>query len=305
MPVGKGFASRLGVGLETSWGTAVTVTKLLPFTSEGLTKELERADDSSVLVGTAAKRKSYIVGGQVSGDISADLTYVDYEDIFHAAFGKKTVDTIAEVTRFDLTPDLDVSLTVAIEKGVSVHEFTGCKISRLSVLTSDNRLQVSLSLIGKEYTRAGHNTSTDLEALSAPGRTILLPDCTLQIGSSSYNFSELNFTLDNKLQAVKGNSRTPLSIDRNGKREVSFSVTFPKYEVDNFYADFENGAETSITLTATDGTNTFKLILPRVIVQTVDTSVGGEGIIPQKVEFIVLRGEGTLGIDEEARIEVS
>ena len=75
--------------------------------------------------------------------------------------------------------------------------------------------------------------------------------------------------------------------------------------MDTFYADFENGAETDVVLTATDGTNTFKLILPRVVVQTVDTSVSGESIIPQKVDFIVLRGEGNLGVQEEARIEVS
>jgi len=305
MPVGKGFASRLGIGLETSWGTAVKVTKLIPFSSEGLTKEQERVDDSATLVGTAVKRTSYIVGGQVSGDISADLTYTDFEDILHAAFGKKTVNVNTGITSFDLTPDVGLSLTVAVEKGVSIHEFVGCKISRLSISTGDNKLQLSVSLLGKDYTRAGLNTSADFDNLASPGRVILLPDCTLQVGNNSYNFSELNFTLDNKLQAVRGNSKTPLSIDRNGKREVSFSITLPKYEVDTFYADFENGTETSVILSATDGTNAFKLILPKVIVQTVDTSVSGEGIIPQKVEFIVLRGEGNLGVQEEARVEVS
>ena len=305
MPVGKGFTSRLAVGKETTWGTAVQVTRLIPFTSEGLTKELERVDDSSTLVGTAAKRASYIAGGQVSGDVSADLTYTDFDEILEAAFGVKTVDTTTGVTTYDLAEDVDISLTVAVEKGVSIHEFVGCKVSRLSISTGDNRLQISVSFLGKDYTRAGLNTGADFDALSSPGRAILLPDCTLQIGANTYNFSELNFTLDNKLQAVRGNSKLPVSIDRNGKREMSFSITLPKYEADNFYSDFENGAETSVVLTATDGTNTFKLILPKVIVQTVDTSVSGEGIIPQKVDFIVLRGEGALGVTEEARIEVS
>lgn len=304
MPVGKGFASRLAVGREDTWGSAVKVAKLIPFTSEGLTKELETTDDTSVLVGVAGKGRVYAVGGQASGDISADLTYTDFDEIFEAAFGLKTIDPNTGQTTYDLEDDVDVSLTVAIEKGVSVHEFVGCKVSRLSISTGDGKLQISISFIGKDYTRAGLNTSADFDALTLPGRAILLPDCTLQVGNNSYNFSELSFTLDNKLQAVKGNAKAPLSIDRNGRREVSLSITFPRYEIDTFYADFESGTETSVVLTATDGTNTFRLLLPRVVVEGVDTSVSGEGLIPQKVEFVVFRGEGNLGVQEEARIEV-
>jgi hypothetical protein len=131
MPVGKGFASRLGIALETNFGTAAKVSGLLPFTSESLTKEQERVE-SGALLGTAGKRQSYIVGGQVSGDISANLTYTDFDEIFEASFGSKTVDSTTGKKTFDLTEDINKSLTIAIEKGVSIHEFVGCKISKPS-----------------------------------------------------------------------------------------------------------------------------------------------------------------------------
>jgi len=296
----RGFASRLGIGVEQTWGQAVKVSRLLPFTSESLTTEDERVE-SGALVGTPARRSSYCVFSQPAGDVTANLTYADFDEVFYAALGAKT--TSGETRIYEPAEDLP-SLTVAINKGVSVHEFVGMKVNKLTISVSDGKLQAALSLVGKSFVRGSTNTVADLEALPMPGREILLPDCALSVGGKEYAFSEINLTIDNKLAPLKGNTLEPLGIERNGKREVSFSLTLPAYEVDDFYSSFESGTETYVILRATDGTNSLTITLPRVVVQSVDTGVSGEGVIPQKVEFVVLRGKGALGISEELRIEV-
>ncbi len=306
MPVGKGFASRLGVGLETSWGTAVPITQLLPFTSEDLSLEKDKADDP-ILHGVAGRDLAETVRSRVSGSVEAHLTFGGaFDPIFEAALGIKTSDTTAKTETFDLADDVtDIlpSLTIAVDKQVSIHEYTGCKINRLTISSDGSLLTVSFEVLGKSRTRNGVNTATEFANAFGYGVRVRHADITFKINGIAVNIASFNLTLSNNLQHIEENSELPTNIERAGKREVTLSFELARYTTDTYAQYLEQDTEIAVEIVATKGTDSLTISLPKVVVVNASQPVGGAELIRQSIECVCLRGgAGATPTTEEMQI---
>lgn len=284
----KGFLSRLAIGTEASFGTATTVSQLLPFTSESLSLEKDKLDDP-VLTGTSARLLAETVRQRVSGSIETNLTFGGaFDQIFKAALGSQTSDTTALTETFDLTEDITTSLTIAVDKQVSIHEFSGCKINQLTISSDGSVLTVSVDVLGKSRTINGVNTVTEFDTANGYGTRIRHPDIVFKINGVSVNIASFTLTLNNNLTFIEENALEPIDIERNGKREVSLSFELARYTTDTYLQNFENDTEFSVEISASRGTDSLTITLPKVVVTNVSQPVGGAEIIKQSIECICL-----------------
>jgi len=291
MATAKGFAAKAAVGKETTWGTPVNVSQLIPFVSEGLSKEFGRASDN--ILGSEGIERAEITQINVSGPIELEATYTGLDEIFEIALGTKSgTGTSADPYIFSLAEDINKSLTVAVDKQVSVHEFAGVKINQLTIQGSaGDTIKVSLDTIAKLKNRgtSATNTSADIDGASPFGGRILFSDFSCSAGGSPIGIAGFNLQLNNNLTAIFENKKETVEVSRNGKREVSLSIDIARYANDTFNDYFDLDAEIPIVLTATDGTNNFEINIPKAKVTKVGDPVGGAEIIKQTVEFTLLK----------------
>ncbi len=306
MPVGKGFAARLGIREETSWGTAVAISQLLPFTSEDLSLEKDKADDP-ILHGVAGRDLAETVRSRVSGSVDTSLVFGGaFDPVFKAALGLQTSDTTALTETFDLADDVtDIlpSLTIAIDKQVSIHEFAGCKINRLTISSDGSLLSVSFDVLGRSRTRNGVNTTLEFDNAAGYGARVRHADITFKINGVAVNIASFNLTLNNNLQHIEENSELPTNIERVGKREVTLSFELARYTTDTYAQYLEQDTEFSVEISASKGTDSITIYLPRVVVTNAGQPVGGAELIWQSIECVCLRGgTGATPTTEEMQI---
>jgi hypothetical protein len=284
----KGFLARLAIGTESSFGTAVAVSQILPFTSESLSLEKDKLDDP-ILTGTSGRLLAETIRQRVSGSIETNLTFGGaFDQVFKAALGSQTSDTTAQTETFDLVEDITTSLTVAIDKQTSIHEFSGCKINQLTISSDGSVLTASLDILGKSRTRNGVNTATEFDNASGYGTRIRHPDIVFKVNGVAVNIASFTLTLNNNLTAIEENAVEPTAIERNGKREVSLSFELARYTTDTYSQNFENDTEFSVEISASNGTDSLTITLPRVIVTNASQPVGGAEIIKQSIECVCL-----------------
>ena len=284
----KGFLARLGIGKESSFGTAVAITQLLPFTSESLSLEKDKLDDP-ILRGTAGRFLAETVRSRVSGSFEANLTFGGaFDPIFAAALGSQTSDTTALTETFDLAEDINNSLTIAIDKQTSIHEFSGCKINQLTISSDGSVLTASVDVLGKSRTRNGVNTATEFDAAAGYGVRIKHPDIVFKVNGVAVNIASFTLTLNNNLTLVEENAVEPTAIERNGKREVSLSFELARYTTDTYSQNFENDTEFSVEISAANGSDSLTITLPKVVVTNASQPVGGAEIIKQSIDCICL-----------------
>ncbi len=291
----KGFATKIAVGKETVWGTPVVVSQKIPVTSEGLSKEFQRVSDN--ILGSDGIQRAESTQESTSGSLELEMTYTGLDEILEIAMGSKAgTGTSTDPYRFTLTEDIDKSLTVAIDKQVSVHEFAGAKINQMTIQgSSGDTLKISLDILAKKKNRgtSATNTALDIDNASGYGNRIIFSDCSLSIGGNPVIFASFNLQLNNNLTAIFENKRQPVEISRNGKREVSLTIELSRYTSDTFNDYFDLEAEVPVIITATDGTSNFEINIPRTKVIKTSDSVGGAEMIKQTIEFTVLRTDTT------------
>ena len=136
----NGVLGKLGVGVESPYGSAATATEMLRLLSEGLSPEIARVT-SPILDGTAAQREDRRGNKSVNGSCEIELDYDNIEKILTACFGNHAGGVY---TLVDTEHD---SLTVWLEKTVSRFRGIGGKVDSF-VLAGDQQLGVDDLLHG-------------------------------------------------------------------------------------------------------------------------------------------------------------
>lgn len=136
MATGTGLDRQAGYALETTYGTAVTVTRFLPLVSETLKKDITQTESGAQIAGAQVLRSSQWKQGdaKVGGDLSHELYDQSFGILMKAAFGTvSTAGTAVPYTHTFVPAAPSVSFTAQV--GVpttygTVIPFTysGCKI---------------------------------------------------------------------------------------------------------------------------------------------------------------------------------
>jgi len=210
MTIGKGFEGILGVKKEGTYGTAVAVTEAIPFVSEQFGFELEKHIDE-VLRGKAGAGATIAGNKRYPFTLPCKLTYEDLDTLIAVAMGGAGT-PVANLTLYDntyaLAENLAASFVAAIEKGVSVWEYAGCKIDTMKIAGEANKpLDIEFS-----------GVANDLSRVSLVNTTAVLASLNTEDAASKVMFSDLEFKI-----AAQGTALTSESAKGISSFEVSLA----------------------------------------------------------------------------------
>jgi hypothetical protein len=299
----------MGVGVEAGiYGSAAAVaaTDLIPFESESFEKSFARIR-SDVLRGEAGRRSDDQGNQTVSGSLPVTLQYdrKSGSAFFGAdlllALGMGSESHSTGVTTMSLADRSTGLVTIAINKDISVWQLDNGKIGRFSITGGKyDPVKAEFDMVFRELTRGSTlaNTSTTLAALEASfGDTAYIRhrDLTFRIGDLSdalssedvVNVENWTLEMDNNLVSddYGAGSQYPLEPVRGGFRQVTFSITVPRYSNDNFIDWFKEETELQADLTYTSSTNRFIIELHTLKITDFGAPIGGPGIVRQRVDL--------------------
>lgn len=218
--------------------------------------------------------------------------------------------------------------TIAFDKQVSYWEFVSCMFKGFKLLFKVGEpLTASFPLVAHRLLRTGTtNGAAQFNALAANGgKRVLGSDVTFRLGAISggalaaahaiglsdatldYNagMSDPEFSSPDAGVAVGGGThgdntttrsqRLTLPVVRNDRRSVLLEFNAPRYLSNQLFTwrdaatELQFDAATSIDSAA----RTFRLLVPRLILESVDANVDGPGIIPVKCKARCLFNGGT------------
>lgn len=275
MATNVGFASAVGYGLESTWGTPVAVTDALKYLSDSLDQtraKIVRATNRGRGARDANRATHYVAGGGLTGLFTYDLAQ-PWLTHFIGAFNNDTVDY------YSLINQVTSGLTVAMDRVVSVHEFHGYVIDAVTIAGSPDT-GVTFEWTGTAEQRLISGTTNNAAAVAAldePGGDVLFHECTVRVGNmadalaSGDNLSVSAFSLElsrNKA-TTPVNSLYQLQSKENGHRDFMFNITIPRYESDQFLTWEAAATPLQANIIMTDGTSTKDLRMSHLTVESV------------------------------------
>lgn len=305
MSLGKGFEGILGVKKEAVYGTAIEVTKAIPFVSENFGNDIEKHIDD-VLRGKAGAGATIAGNKKYPFTIPCKLTYGDLDLLIAIALGAAAAPQ-ANGALYDglYSPaeNLAYSFCAAIYKGVSVWEFAGCKVDTLKISGEANKpVSIEFGGVGKVLNLASAtNTAGVLTALSTEdvANKIMFSDLEFKIaaqasalsGVTAVGISAFDVAINNKLALDQYDNRakTILEPQRNGLREVKFNFSVPRYEADTYLGYRDADTALHAWLKFTSGSYIFDIHIPKFKVDKAEALIGGPGLIQQKIECTCFR----------------
>lgn len=178
MALASGLAAQLGFAQETTWGTAVTVTRFTPFVNESIQQEIEMLESAGIISGARVLRsQQWALGSRsISGDLGLEMYDRSIGLLMKHALGSVTTSgTTAPFTHTFTPGDLSgLGLTVQVgrpDRGGTVRPFTyaGCKVESWEIAyTAGEIATLGLTMVGKSETTSTVLASNSLTAGIAP-----------------------------------------------------------------------------------------------------------------------------------------
>lgn len=292
------FGGSFGMGEESTYGTAVSITNWLEMISCTLDREIDYQPEGTLgRSGDAGRmnRRKYVASDNVSGSISFNMAYDDSTlMVFKHAMG--VVATTGTATPYAHAISLGALPTgLSIEKHANAskaEKFEGCKITDFTVnIAAGGLMTCDATFIGE--------TSGGLVAAGTPTYSTSTEEIKhhhagqLSFNAVNYDITDLTISASSGVdrRQVLGSKLTKEPTPA-GKREVTFSVTY-EWLADTLHAAFIAGTESDVAITFTgSGDNTLIITGHNAYVSSVSTPIQGPGVISQTVEF-TCQSDGT------------
>lgn len=300
MGIISGRDSSCQIGLETEWGTPVTTTLKIPFTSEGL-GYVPSYQEEDALVGSKTSRRMDIMSIKTEGDLSFLVKPDTIGLLLGAALGEESASAISStVFEHEFTPvaggvDSDLpKLTVVVDRKAKIFQYASQKINSLSLEgSSQDYLRAGVSLIGYDEKVLASMASLSGSTLKA----LKFADGAVTVDGSSIaditSFSiEYNNNLEDDLFTINsGNNMVepqPQGREISGDMEILYSENADAIRSSVFKTGDTMSAV--LTFTADDeieaGTNyELKIELPLCYITDAPVNVGGPERIRQSISF--------------------
>lgn len=170
MPMVTGQGAALQVGQETTWGTPVSPSVAINFTSENFALNVERAEEDT-LVGGATSREMDIMKKSVSFDFSQLAKPENVGFIIGNALGVEAAvsgdSTVKTHTFTMLKPSVNASLpsfTAIVNRHIAKKAYSGCKIGSLEFsCQAGDYMRLNVSGIGKDESNGASLFDDELE----------------------------------------------------------------------------------------------------------------------------------------------
>lgn len=322
MSVGQGIASRCALGVESSFGTAVAVTELLPFTSESINRAIQQLE-AQYLDGLAGRKnlKNSVVS--VLGDMECELIWdeeagdpIGIERLLRGALGASARDAATGLNQYKTATAVGDSYTICFNKQVSNWEIVSAKINTLTINgESGGKGMISTELIGYDLLRTGDGGITNaIAAVTGLGPTtqpenVAFDDLVFRIGDQAdalaagdqYKIDNFELVVNNNLiepqfstvDSAHTNNLLTLEPLRNGQREINLALTLPRYDSDQLFTWLNSATALQADLKFTSGSYQFNILLPNIrMIGDPTAQIGGAELIKPEINLMALNLAG-------------
>ena len=320
MSTGQGIASRCAIGAETTFGTAVAVAELLPFSAESINKAITQLEAQHLdgTVGRRALKNSVIsVVGALEGEAVWDEDAGDpigIERVLRGFLGSSSTST--DNNQYKTANAIDDHYTLCFNKQVSNWEIVSAKFNTFSLTgQAGGKIMFSTDVIGQTLLRTGDAGITNaIAAVTALSNTtqpenIAFDDLIFRIGDQSdalasgdqYKISDFELSGNNALSepdwstvdSVHTNNLLTLEPIRNGQREINLKIGLPRYDSDQLFTWLNNGTALQADLKFSSGSYYFNIFLPNIkIMGDPAAPISGPEIIKPEFNIMALRLAG-------------
>lgn len=281
-----GMAGFVGIGKETTWGTAVAVTDYFEIMNEGVTGVYDRFDNRNAINARyEPDRQRGIL--RVSGGVSAAAFPIVLGHMMKAAMntvsGTTVLSGFLQNHRF-VSPQGDFAAdcasqpyTLEVHRDVtSSFRYSGMVMNRLQLSVAPNQPL----MIGADWIGQDHNLIA-ASAVSFPGSPVepfAFDSCSISLGGSATSRIEaFQLSVDNQLEGIPtlNNSALIARIRRRGPQLVRVQGTLDFQDVTEFL-DFKNGTERALKVSffTAQSFNT-EIHIPRMVYTAYPANIRG------------------------------
>lgn len=296
MPLGSGLAAQLGLGIESVYGTPVTVTRFLAFNTDSIEQAEERMESPGLIAGRRVLTSDqWDLGNiEISGDLELDLARQGMGGLWLQAFGAVSTTTNAGASTHTFTPgDLTGrSLTVQVGRPqvggvVSPFSYAGVKVATWEVSAEAGSIVTcTFGLLAQSVT-----TGTALASATYPS------------GVRAYNFVHGAAVVAGSTSQVRAwtiSGDNGLDTDRRNIGSRSFSepleMALRRYEGSltvewsstTDYQRFVNGTELSLILSMSASTTESAVFTANIRYDGYPVQVDGPDLIVPEVPFVAV-----------------
>jgi len=298
----SGRGAVVGIGAESTWGTAVSRSNWLPLISTSMQRSLTKVPRPTLRVGTlgAMRRTHFTSETVVGGDIVVEASHQSMGILLKGILGGAASTGSGPYVHTYKVGALVAGHTIEINRGTGTSErFDGCRFESATFdVSAGGVMTLSCSLIGKTGTARTTLASPTVSTTDLP---ILHSQCgTLAWGGNTFTLSSMSVTISNALarRQLLGATVTAQPLI-NDFQSVEMSVTL---EVDDqLITDQLNDTEGDAVITFSSGAASTAFTVQNAYLSTVTDPVSAAGVISQSAT-LVGQSDGT---DEGLKVVVT
>ena len=291
MAIRSGLAAQIGIGVESTVGSAATPTRFYEFNDESIAQTIERIESEGLRTGNRVLRSDRYASGQIAieGSFSMEMTAGNTAILFKHALG--AVATAGSyVHTCTMSDPYGLGLTLEVGRPgndgtVRAFTYAGCKINSLDLSVSVGELlSADFGVIGTTAEAIGSVTAasygSSLELLHFAGAAIT-------VAGTAYPCKDFSLSVNNGLTGdrfVLGSqvAQQPIA---SSLAEVTGSLTAEFVDA-TAYNRVVNATHAAIVATFTDSTaNSITVTVPVARFDGDTPSVGGPDILDQSLTF--------------------
>lgn len=291
MALDSALSSQIGYAIETTAGTAVTVTRFLPLVSEGIDQKIDRLESKAIIAGARVERSQQWAPGNiaVAGPVSHELYNLSVGMLLRACFGGVVTAGVGPYTHTFTPGDLsDDSLTIQVGRTdiagtVDAFTYAGCAATQWDIdATAGQLVMFNMNIVGMTEVT---NVALASASYASGIKPMVFTGASLSIGGTTANCKSLKLHGDNKLDVARrfigsATIKQPLEADL---RDYT-GVFTGEFESLTAYNRFVNGTEAALVATFAAGAQT--LVFTYNVRFDGDTpNVTNRGIVPQTLPF--------------------
>jgi len=327
---GQGWKTKVAVARQSEFGIAVSVTDLVTFTGESISKNIETVE-SEFLDGIYGKKQIYhgfeSGAGEIRGEAVIDEIETDPIGWEHFILGTIGSAAFTLSTNIYKPQESLPLLTVAVQKyhgnNAKVWEFRSAKVNTLEVSgavgTAGGKVSWTASLVGEKVLRTGEagivNTTADFSNITPANKPepLLMSKMALKIGdtddaltdSDRIAIEEFTLTINNNLSddtfasitASHTDGSLPIEHERNGRQEVTLRIVRPRLYDMTFFDWFSRNTtlQALLEFSTVGGTYSHKIYLPYLkIAEDPSAEVGGPELLKEEINLVAVYNTSNL-----------
>lgn len=182
------------------------------------------------------------------------------------------------------------TFNVVIDRIMKVFTYAGCVVSRATFRASQGGpLTVDLAIVGVSETIGNAGTFPSL-AINVASGPFIMSDLAITVGGVTYQFFDIEITVDNMTEIRHLNSLTPTSITPRS-RQTGVSLSAPYGDASALYVGNLPGA--AVVATFTNGSNSAAFSMPAVAIPRQSPNVSGKTEIRLPLQGIARKSGST------------